>query len=999
MTPQQEISEQSDTAGVTPETITVERAEESQSLTTTQPESVNTTSEDSQLSSEKLSKTVTSSQGEDPSHSPRSERSAQEETATQMIEVEHYSVDKPAESKVVKDEKNLIVTRDKSEKRELFKVERDVKVDVAKGEIDVTLTVTPREIDKGAEVIVLLDTSNKMSDDDFNTAKEHIKKLVTTLTSQSTDNTPNYNNRNAVRLIDFYRHVGDPIELTTANVDDKLAAVRKKAIEDYNGWGVDLQGAIHRAREIFNKEKASGKRQHIVLFSQGEATFSYDTKDKNKLSKTILKEPVTSSNPLLPWPFYVDSTTSSANLVKDAKRIQEFLKKLGISRYGDLLDQVVSQGGSILNLGSSLLGTNSPLDYITLSELNTKDLQEKAFDYSKKLGEGYHFRSYYTRESSEVPLKNIVKSVVKSKIEKLKKKIETEDRWFDVLGIADWSDSISKALGADQLEEQMINKVIDYLFYKRDYIYYNHNLSAQAEAKMARDEGITFYAFDVTDPNRVTKESKSNSRSEAYTKYLEKKAEEAKKTAKERNDRFDKYLKEMSDGRDFFKDVDDKDKFKDALSELKMVEKFSDKVTVKENSWKAAEESSSTKVNHTRASSGWFSTASESLTWTISKEQLQKAFETETPLTLTYKLNIDNAKFRAALNKRRQRRSTSAENNNLLVEKIVANTISYKINDKSANAQNLEDVRLTYSRLMVPVPELDGEVIEPQAPQLAELPPIIAHGPNLDFEEETGYQLPLEHGRYAPNTQITFTEDTKSDIVIGGHVIDFTEETITTETGHNSTDSTQEIIEDTRPATKTIIIGGQNSPIEITEDTMTSLAGHSGNTTLTEDTKSDTVIGGHVIDFTEETITTETGHNSTDSTQEIIEDTRPATKTIIIGGQNAPIEITEDTMPSLTGHSGNTTITEDTQTGISGLNKATVIEEEKRSKPQCHFDNEEPSSAVNQTISQPSVSKVENRLPQTGDKDKPEAFFTAAALTVIGAVGLLSKKSREDQSD
>ncbi|WP_256867128.1 hypothetical protein, partial [Streptococcus dysgalactiae] len=77
-------------------------------------------------------------------------------------------------------------------------------------------------------------------------------------------------------------------------------------------------------------------------------------------------------------------------------------------------------------------------------------------------------------------------------------------------------------------------------------VYYNHNLSAQAEAKMARDEGIVFYSFDVTDPNRATKETKPNNHSKEYTEYLKKKEEEYKKTAKERNEKFDKYLKEMS---------------------------------------------------------------------------------------------------------------------------------------------------------------------------------------------------------------------------------------------------------------------------------------------------------------------------------------------------------------------------------------------------------------------------------------------------------------------
>nr|WP_317609547.1 serum opacification factor [Streptococcus canis] len=923
----------------------------------TQPEPTKVESE--QVKDEKISETTASSQESSaPKVSPRSKRSTDSASEQpQLMEVETITVDKEKTELNLKDgngNKKLIKNRD-GEQREIVDISREVKVDESKNELEVTLTVTPKEIDKGAEVIILLDTSKKMTDEDFNSAKDNIKKLVTTLTGKTSDTTSNYNARNSVRLIDFYRHVGDPIELTINNVDTELTKVRKKAIDDYNGWGVDLQGAIHKAREIFNKEKNSGKRQHIVLFSQGEATFSYDIiKDKSKLSQNVVKNPITSSNPLLPWPLYFDSTASSANLVEDGKRIQEFLKKLGIKRYKDLLDGVADTGNSFLSIGSDILGTNNPLDYITLADLDTKTLSEKDFDYSKVLGEGYHFRSYYTRESNDVPLKEIVRKAVKQKIDNLKKKAEEEHGWLDVLGISKWSNSISKALGLDKVEEQMINKVIDYLFYKRNYIYYNHNLSAQAEAKMARDEGITFYAFDVTDPNQLGKETKSNNHSEAYTKYLDKKAEETKKIAKERNDKFDKYLKEMSEGNQFLKGVNDKDRFKDVLSELKIIDKFDDKVTAKKDSWKITGENDAVKVSHTSASTGWLGSTSESLTWTISKEQMQKAFESGTPLILTYKLDVNNAKFKASLDKRRKKRSASTDTNDSLTEKIISNQISYQINKKSANGQKLDDVKLTYGKEMVPVPEIEGEVIEPQVPQSPELPPIIDHGPNLDFEEETIHQLPIEHGQYDNSTQTTLTEDSKpeeTDTIIGGNVIDITEDSITdnqhTESGENSTDHNQEIIEDTKPESDTISVGGQSDPIDITEDTLSNLSGQSNN-------------------------------DATDDT--IIEDTRQTD--VIIGGQANSVDMVEETQP-----------------GMSGFNEATVIEEDTRPKLQFHFDNEESIPAVNKAISQTPVTRADNNLPQTGDKDTLEAFFTITALTVIGAAGLLNKKDRKNQID
>ncbi len=46
-----------------------------------------------------------------------------------------------------------------------------------------------------------------------------------------------------------------------------------------------------------------------------------------------------------------------------------------------------------------------------------------------------------------------------------------------------------------------------------------------------------------------------------------------------------------------------------------------------------------------------------------------------------------------------------------------------------------------------------------------------------------------------------------------------------------------------------------------------------------------------------------------------------------------------------------------------------------------------------------SKAKAVRQLPQTGDKDRPDVTYTVAALTVLGAIGLLKKKRRDDQID
>ncbi|HEL1312635.1 TPA: fibronectin binding protein [Streptococcus equi subsp. zooepidemicus] len=255
---------------------------------------------------------------------------------------------------------------------------------------------------------------------------------------------------------------------------------------------------------------------------------------------------------------------------------------------------------------------------------------------------------------------------------------------------------------------------------------------------------------------------------------------------------------------------------------------------------------------------------------------------------------------------------------------------------------------------MVPVPDVDGTIEIPKAPEKRLVDPVLPSQsvfpdmPKYD-EAETSY---------GSSEIIDIEEDTGSGIEMGAA---------------SGAISTQE---NTDPI------------VEITEDTQTGMSGHSEDITIIEDTKlekTDTIIGGNVIDFTEDSIPdnqyAESGQNSVDD-NEVTEDTKPESNTIILGGQSDPVELSEDTAP-----------------GMSGFNEGTVVEEDTRPKLQFHFDNEEPIPTINKAISQTPIARVDNNLPQTGDKDKSEAFFTIAALTVIGAAGLLSKKDRKNQID
>ncbi|HES1107940.1 TPA: fibronectin binding protein [Streptococcus pyogenes] len=897
------------------------------------------TLEQSAASTKSSSATVASS-------SNGSNQGAGAEDAPQMMDVERYTVDREKTELNIKDGKTpktrnsvdkdtkLIRNRD-GKQRDIVDIKREVK-DNGDGTLDVTLKVTPKEIDKGADVMALLDVSKKMTDADFKNAKDKIKKLVTTLTSKSASNSDNdehkHNSRNSVRLMTFYREISNPIDIsgkTDAELDKLLDDLRVKAKANYD-WGVDLQGAIHKAREIFNKEKESKKRQHIVLFSQGESTFSYDIQKSEKEKSSNLSrinEKITSSNPLLPWPPIFDHTHQNGDMINDVRALIAFASKLGIKNLSWIETSL-----SALSVGSNLLGSvfggGGLGEYLTLKEYDSQKLNEDQFDYTKRVGEGYHYHSFSNRESEDkMPLETEIKKALEAALPKFE-----ENNWFTkVLKYFGLKDK------AEQAKLDVIMKVIKSVFYKRQYHYYNHNLSAIAEAKMAQKEGITFYSVDVTALNTAR-------RVKRQTAVLKNTKEE------ERNKKFDEYLKKMSEGGNaFFNDVDKADKFKDTLTKLTIKDEFDGKVSVDKTSYQ-----SSSAINYSEASNSFWRTTKESLTWTISKEQLKKAFEDGKPLTFTYKLKVDNNKFKTALEennkKKRTKRSTPTENENSVTEKIISNTTTYEINEQKVEGNKLGDVSLTYSKFKVPVPQIDGHVIEPQAPTLPKLPPVIEHGPNFEYEEETGYQLPLKHGSNAPDTQVTIEEDTvpqRPDILVGGQSgpVDITEDT---QPGMSGSNDATVVEEDTAPKRPDVLVGGQSEPIDITEDTQPSVSG-SNDATVVE------------------------------------EDTVPQRPDILVGGQSDPIDITEDTQP-----------------GMSGSNDATVIEEDTKPKRFFHFDNEpqapeKPKEQPSLSLPQAPVYKAAHHLPASGDKR--EASFTIVALTIIGAAGLLSKKRRDTEEN
>ncbi|MGU7948774.1 serum opacification factor [Streptococcus suis] len=562
-----------------------------------------------------------------------------EEPAVQYVEkeVDDYS------TKVEKPNETVSSTVDKTSK-ELFTVSRTAEVG-QDGVVTVTTQIVPKEIDKGAEIVVLVDTSKKMDEDAKKTAKDNIIKLV----EKMTDPTNTHNSRNSVRVIGFNRKLSESKEVNKTNVKDTIDNLFSNAEQNYN-WGVDMQGAIHEARRILESEK-SGKRKHIVLLSQGESTFSYDLSDDVKSKptyKNIKEDKVVHTNPLLPWPFTFDVTVRRANLLDDAKSLISFLNKVGITRFDKALDDVSTVAGITKLIG---IIAKDPLDYINLVDVDSSQLGEKNFNYEKQIGEGYHFRSFYDRKVEPLTFRNQIVSKIKHNLTTELKKAELPTNTLSY---------IAEKLGLTNTSEKAIDlfatSLVDYIFYGRKNIFNNHNLSAQAEAKIATEKGIHFYAVDVTKND-------------------------------EQKNKFDDYLKKMSGDDKKFLSVDENvaEKFKDVLTKVTLVDALEDDVEI-------VKELQDPKVNIKKNSSpswlSWFSSSKTTITWNLDKEDLIKAYQTNQPLSLTYQIQVKDDKKKKT-------------------QKLMSTEISHAVNGKEGTkTRSSLIVTLNHEtkKVLVPVP-------------------------------------------------------------------------------------------------------------------------------------------------------------------------------------------------------------------------------------------------------------------------------------------------------
>lgn len=176
------------------------------------------------------------------------------------------------------------------------------------------------------------------------------------------------------------------------------------------------------------------------------------------------------------------------------------------------------------------------------------------------------------------------------------------------------------------------------------------------------------------------------------------------------------------------------------------------------------------------------------------------------------------------------------------------------------------------------------------------------------------------------------------------------------ESDQSSSKESPSVGEDTTPNQPDVLVGGQSEPIDITEDTITDAP------------------------------PTVSGHNASTQPQSVVEDTAPQRPDVLVGGQSEPIDITQDTQPGMSGSNDATVINEDTKP------KRVFPLTTKSHKHQKKRQSKNLLLMIGHTTPQASDDTAAPHLPASGDK--PEKVFALAALTMVAAAGLLSKKRR-----
>ncbi|HFR3349798.1 TPA: serum opacification factor, partial [Streptococcus suis] len=538
---------------------------------------------------------------------------------------------------------------------------------------------------------------------------------------------------------------------------------------------------------------------------------------------------------------------------------------------------------------------------------------------------------------------------------------------------------IGKKIGLTNTSEKAIdlfaNSLVDYIFYGRKNVFYNHNLSAQAEAKIATEKGIHFYAVDVT-----------------------------KDKAGEEKNKFDDYLKKMSGDKGEFLNIDENvaEKFKDVLTKVSLVDSL-------ENDVEFAKKPDSSKVKITNGTSSllwsFFSNSKTTITWNLDKEDLIKAYQTNKPLSLTYQLqhkkNKKNKGFqelvrtevRYSLNNDREKTakyssskvSLNHETKKVLVPVPIEPKDTDKVVDKSTGISKVENMTPMVTPEMPK--QTEPNVPDSTLPMQPELPKETGKpGNNVETESPKPIENSTDDSANKPDST---TPKTTDNIIIPNPTLpmkpDSTEET--EKPGNNVEPESPKIIEDStddsanKPdstipkATDNIIIPNSTFPMKSESPKE---IGETENSVKPESPKpiedTDSSAGTQKLDIPKVMDTPDLSRPmEPESTEEIGKaensDTPDSSKTIKDSDNSAPISTIKDK--------------------VNAETVANQVELAMNQKSRLS-DNVEKVSSVNRS------TEKSNSLPSTGQADSP--IYTLTALSLLVGAQVLYRTKRKQES-
>lgn len=216
------------------------------------------------------------------------------------------------------------------------------------------------------DVVIVIDKSRKMSE---NGRLDNAKKNAKILAKSILDSNKEGLEKNRVALVTFHSLAKKELDFTTDlnSIEKKIDEIRGAS---YFTDGAFTQAAIREAGKMLNENKVNSNEvgKHMVLFTYGKSSYSYNVKDAKKLRREYVRK-IDTTLRILGYPI---------NIIRNSIGVPFF-------------------------------------DIVRLNRINTENVSESDFDYTHRIGNGddqYYYTNRYSKENKLISgsLKSILDS-------------------------------------------------------------------------------------------------------------------------------------------------------------------------------------------------------------------------------------------------------------------------------------------------------------------------------------------------------------------------------------------------------------------------------------------------------------------------------------------------------------------------------------------------------------------------------------------------------------